>query len=64
MKLIEPEMKNFQALSSSLSKTRDQAGVKMAREQFYELREKHKISNIIPLLSIMQVFFFYNFFFK
>lgn len=56
MKLIEPEMKNFQSLMSSLQKTRDFQAVKETREQFMELREKHKISSMLPFLSILQVF--------
>lgn len=56
MKLIEPEMKNFQSLMSSLQKSRDYQAVKATREQFMELREKHKISSMLPFLSILQVF--------
>lgn len=56
MKLIEPEMKNFQAIQSSLSKTKDISAAKEAREQFMQLRERHRISSWIPLFSLMQVF--------
>jgi len=58
MKLIEPETKNFQAISSSLSRSRDVSTAKVAREQFMELREKHGISTIAPLFSLLQVFLF------
>ena len=56
MKLIEPETKNFQAVMQSLQKSRDFQAIKIAREQFMDMREKHKISSFVPLLTILQVF--------
>ncbi len=55
MKLIEPEMKNFQNLSQRLQKAGDWNGIKQSRTQFSNLREKHGISSVVPLLSMSQV---------
>lgn len=55
MKLIEPEMKNFQNLTQRLQKAGDWNGMKQSRIQFSNLREKHGISSIVPILSLSQV---------
>jgi uncharacterized membrane protein (DUF106 family) len=56
MKLLDPEMKNFQNKMQAAQKTGDWEGMKQAKAQFSILRERYGISTILPLLSLLQVY--------
>ena len=55
MKLLDPEMKNYQAMMQRLNRSGDFEGTKSAQRMFMALREKHGISGIGPFLSLLQV---------
>lgn len=60
MKLIEPELKNFQSLMSSMRGNRDMISMKIAREQFMDMKERHRVSSFLPLFGLLQVFNFHS----
>jgi len=55
MKLIEPEMKNFQAAMQRLNAGGNFAGSKQLSREFQELREKHGLISIMPVVSLLQL---------
>mgnify|MGYP000986711163 FL=1 len=55
MKLIEPEMKNFQATMQRMNASGNFAGSRQLSKEFQELREKHGLISIVPIVSLLQV---------
>ncbi len=55
MKLLDPEMKNFQNTMQKYQKMGDFKGVKEARKSFAQLRERYGLSTILPVISLIQV---------
>lgn len=55
MKLLEPEMKNFQNTTQRLQRSGDYEGMKQARKTFFAMRERYGINSIVPLLNLFQV---------
>jgi YidC/Oxa1 family membrane protein insertase len=55
MKLLEPEMKNFQNTMSKFQRAGDFKGTREARKQFAALRERYGINNFLPFLSLSQI---------
>ena len=55
MKLLDPEMQNFNELNKVLTRKQDFEGSKQARRQMQELREKHNIKMSYGLFLLFQV---------
>jgi YidC/Oxa1 family membrane protein insertase len=62
MKLLDPEMKNFQNTMQKYQKMGDFKGVKEARKSFAQLRERYGLSTILPVISLIQVPFMITWF--
>jgi len=55
MKLLEPEMKNFQNTVQKYQRAGDFKGSREARKVFSALRERYGINNFLPFLSLSQI---------
>jgi len=62
MKLLDPEMKNFQNTMQKYQRMGDFKGVKEARKSFAQLRERYGLSTILPLVSLVQIPFMITWF--
>lgn len=62
MKLIEPEMKNFQQATQRLSRMGDFTALRDAQKQFAKLRQKYGIHNWVIGLSLTQIPFLITWF--
>jgi YidC/Oxa1 family membrane protein insertase len=57
LKLLDPEMKNFQNSMQKMQRSGDFEGMKQARTSFQALRDKYGISTAMPLFSLLQVLY-------
>lgn len=55
LKLLDPEMQNFNELNKTLSRKQDYDAIKHARLQMQELKEKHNVKMSYGLFLLLQV---------
>lgn len=55
LKLLDPEMQNFNELNKTLTRKHDFEGSKQARMQMQELRERYNIKMSYGLVLLLQV---------
>ena len=55
MKLIEPEMKNFQSTMQRMQQVGDREGMNLAKREFDKLKDKYKINMLVPFFGMIQV---------
>ena len=55
MKLLEPEMKNYQNSIQRMQRAGDYEGIKHARSAYRQMQEKFGFDTLVPALNLLQV---------